>query len=150
MATQPTYVARKGYDAEFADLDVDGDLTVTGTITGDVTGDVTGNVIGGVQSAVETKANDGAIAIEPKTVFLTKGSAAAITLAVPSSGLNGTILTVIAGSAQAHVITQGTVGFNAKGSSGTITFTAAIGNAVQLIAYEGNWYTVSSRNVTVA
>lgn len=90
------------------------------------------------------------------TYLLTKGSAAAITLPLPIAGdprfggQDGTRLTFIAGSAQAHVVTQATDGFNAKGSSGTATFTAAIGNAFTVEAYNGHWYTVSLLNVTIA
>lgn len=94
---------------------------------------------------------DGAITIANSTVYLTKGSAAAITIAAPTAGTHdGLEIWVIAGSAQAHVITCSTVGFNAKGSSGTVTYTAAIGNAVVLKAYNGNWYTPVKTGVTVA
>ena len=52
-------------------------------------------------------------------------------------------------SAFAHVITSGTVGFNAKGSSGTATFGAARGNGVSLIARNGNWYVLAGANTGV-
>lgn len=94
---------------------------------------------------------DGAITIAQDMVVLSKGSAAAITIAAPTAGVHDFMeITVVTLTAQAHVITQGTVGFNAKGSSGTVTFTAAIGNSVTLRAYNGNWYTVVKNGVTVA
>ena len=91
---------------------------------------------------------DGAITINSGVVILSKGSAAAITIAVPDQ--DGQTITVITSTAQAHVITQGTVGFNAKGSSGTCTFTAAIGNAVTLVSSGGQWYTAVKTGVTPA
>lgn len=102
--------------------------------------------------AVQAITGDGAITIANyATVFLSKGSAAAITLAAPTAGTHDRFeITIIAASAQAHVVTCSTVGFNAKGSSGTLTFTAAIGNSVVLVAYNGNWYTKAVRNVTAA
>lgn len=75
---------------------------------------------------------DGAITIRDGLVILSKDSAAAITLAAPSVLEDGKQLTIITSTAFAHVITGSVVGFNAKGSSGTITYTAAIGNSVTL------------------
>jgi len=102
--------------------------------------------------AVQAITGDGAITIANYgLVFLSKGSAAAITLAAPTAGTHDRFeITIVAASAQAHVVTCSTVGFNAKGSSGTLTFTAAIGNSVVLVAYNGNWYTKAVRNVTAA
>jgi hypothetical protein len=102
----------------------------------------------GVKQAIT---GDGAITIQHATVYLSKGSAAAITLAAPTSGTHdGFRITVIASSAQAHVITSGVDGFNAKGSSGTATFGGAIGDSVTFEADTGHWYTVATRNVTIA
>lgn len=148
---QQTDNAKKGQDADFAAVTATSvTAPITGNITGNVTGDVTGNVTGGTVGAQQVITGDGAITVQTGQVILTKGSAAAITIAAPTVAQDKTEITVIAGSAQAHVITQGTVGFNAKGSSGTVTFTAAIGNAVTLRAYNGNWYTANKNGVTVA
>jgi hypothetical protein len=102
----------------------------------------------GVKQAIT---GDGAITIQHATVYLSKAGAAAITLAAPTSGTHdGFRITVIASSAQAHVITSGVDGFNAKGSSGTATFGGAIGDSVTFEADTGHWYTVATRNVTIA
>jgi hypothetical protein len=93
---------------------------------------------------------DGAITIAHGTVVLTKATAAAITIDVPPVAMNGAQLVIISTTAVAHVITQGAVGFNAKGSSGTATFTTAIGNGAVLVAYNGNWYVPAKTNVTLA
>jgi len=97
---------------------------------------------------IQAITGDGAITLESGVVYLSKASAGAITIALPDH--DGQTITVITTTAQAHVITQATDGFNAKGSSGTVTFTAAIGNACQLKAYNGHWWVPVKTGVTVA
>jgi hypothetical protein len=105
---------------------------------------------GGV-GAIQAITGDGAITIQTGRVYLSKAGAGAITIAAPTATTHDYIeITVITLTAQAHVITSGVEGFNDKGSSGTVTFTAAIGNSVTLVAYQGNWYTVVKNGVTVA
>lgn len=97
---------------------------------------------------------DGAVTIPTGPIgrsVITKGSALAGTLAAPTSGTDDfKILEIVSTTAAAHVITCASVGFNAKGSSGTATYTAAIGNALRLMAYAGNWYSEDKINVTLA
>ena len=105
-------------------------------------------------------AADGAVDITfpnyKSTWLVTKGSAAAITLAAPttggqnSGGHDGLVLSVISTTAFAHVITSAVRGFNGKGSSGTATFAAAKGSAVVLEAYNGDWWVRSVSGVTIA
>jgi co-chaperonin GroES (HSP10) len=111
-----------------------------------------GAIQAGQQDDVVAITGDGAITIAPSSIFLSKGSAAAITIAAPTATTHdGIIIRIVAISAQAHVVTCATVGFNAKGSSGTLTFGGAIGDSVVIEAYQGNWYTVGApRNVTAA
>lgn len=106
----------------------------------------------GIAGVIQSITGDGAITIASGArVLLSKGSAAAITIAAPTATTHdGFTITVIATSAQAHVITSATDGFNAKGSSGTLTFGGAIGDSVTLMAHNGHWYTVSLINVTPA
>jgi hypothetical protein len=92
--------------------------------------------------------DDGAITLESGQVVITKAGVGAITMAVPDH--DGQRIVVFTATAYAHVITQATVGFNAKGSSGTATFGAAAGNAVELRSYGGNWYAVNVTGVTIA
>lgn len=131
-------------------------LKVTGTAT------FTGNIVatGGSLTAVQpqvTISGDGAITIASSSVFLTKGSAAAITLAAPTSGApgtgqDGTRITVIAGSSFAHVITA--TSLVEDGATGvphtTITFAAFKGASVTLEAQTGLWYVVANNHVTVS
>lgn len=133
--------------------DVTGNITgnVTGNITGNVTGNVTGTLIGGQQDTVAVITGDGAITIAPSTVALTKGSAAAITLAAPTATTHdGYLIRVYSETAFQHVITSGVDGFNAKGSSGTITLGGAAGDAATLVARNGHWWVIGAVNAVVA
>lgn len=102
--------------------------------------------------AIQRITGDGAITIAARgKVLLSKGSAAAITIAAPTAVTHdGWVINVIATSAQAHVITCATDGFNAKGSSGTLTFGGAKGDSVTLVADTGHWYATGRVNVTPA
>lgn len=108
---------------------------------------------------VVSNAASGAIAIPSKTgaEWLTtyNAGAGAYTLAAPTAGAagvgqDGQTLKLSSLSAQAHVITGSVDGFNAKGASGTLTFGGAIGDSCELLAYNGHWYVISSKNVTAA
>lgn len=120
-----------------------GTLTLNGTATG-------ATIIpkGRVTPEVTTISGDGAITIQSGTVFLTKGSAAAITLAAPSSN-DGVRICIIGASDFAHVVTftgttllDGTTGANLKS-----TLTAFAGSGLVVIAKGTNWY-VESNNLT--
>lgn len=136
-------------DTRLTSLVVDNNVTVGGVLTAD---SFDGLLIkdGGI-GAIQSITGDGAITIQTGRVVLSKGSAAAITIASPTPTTHDYItITVIAISAQEHVITCATDGFNGKGSSGTVTFGGAIGDSVTLMAYQGNWYVVGSVNATIA
>jgi hypothetical protein len=91
---------------------------------------------------------DGAITIKSGLVLLSKASAAAITIAPPDQ--DGQVIMITTKTAQAHVLTAATGGFNNKGSSGTITWTAAKGNSVMLVSQSADWYVFAINGVTVA
>lgn len=106
-------------------------------------------------------AADGAIDISLKnfsdTILITKGTAAAITLAAPTAGVpakgghDGLRMTIYSTTAAAHTVTQTTPGFNNGSTASDVgTFGAAIGNWIQVEAYNGIWYVVGSLNVTLA
>jgi hypothetical protein len=91
------------------------------------------------------------------TYILTKGSAAAITLGAPTAGKpkagghDGLVLHFIAGSAQAHVVTNASPGFNGAGAGkDTATFGGALGDSFVVEAYNGAWYILSSVNITLS
>ncbi len=103
-------------------------------------------------AGVEVASADGAIASKSGVVVVTKGTAAALTLAAPSAGADdGKRLVIVSTTAAAHTVTQTTPGFNnGSTASDVATFGAAIGNCFEIVAYNGIWYVVSLRNVTLA
>lgn len=110
------------------------------------------NNISAINNPITLAAANGAIAVAPGTVVITKGSIAAMTLAAPVATQNGLILRVTSASAFAHTITatglidNGVTG----GSKTTATFAAFAGATIELMAYEGKWHVISLNAVTVA
>jgi hypothetical protein len=94
---------------------------------------------------------DGAIAITNHVAYITKaGSAAAMTVAAPGAGA-GARITIVTGSAFAHVVTftGATLNNGLTTPKTTVTFTAVIGSAITVIATTaGLWVLESSSNVT--
>lgn len=96
----------------------------------------------------------GAVAIPIKNgiVVLAGATPTTATLALPVAGRqsaggdDGRRLTIIAGTAQAHTVTTPAAGINA--ASTTLTFQAAIGNAQELVAFNGTWMGINSTNDT--
>lgn len=93
----------------------------------------------------------GAVTIESHVALITKADgAAALTLAVPSTAENGTVITFIAGTAQAHTVTATTVGFNLTNAGGDVgTFGGAVGDGFSVIAAGGEWYVMPGTNLNV-
>jgi len=100
---------------------------------------------------VQVASADGAITIKEGVVIITKGSAAALTLAAPTAGDDdGKELTIRSTTAFAHTVTiaNGLAGAGASADVGT--FGAAASNGVDLYAYHGAWYARYNLNVTFA
>ena len=94
---------------------------------------------------------DGAITIAHGVVFITKTSAAAITLDTPPTSMDGAELEIVSTTAFAHTVTQSSPGFNNAGASGDVaTWTAAAGNALKLRARSGIWYATNLQGVAIA
>lgn len=148
-------VVLQGATAGHAKLDVSGsnvvDVSAAATaLTGTLSVSGITTATGGSNVPVATIAGDGAITILPGgKVRLSKGSAAAITIAAPTNTTHdGYQMTVFSSTAFAHVITCSTDGFNAKGSSGILTFGGAIGDSAVITAMGGHWYVTGKVNVT--
>ncbi len=126
-------------------LQVTGTLKVDGAIQGVVDASVDG-----IKLPLQVIPGDGAITVKSGVVILTKASAAAITLAAPTAVTDdGKVLYIIAGTAQAHVVTV----TGAAGGSGQDvgTFGGAINDSTVLIARNALWYVCGApRNVTWA
>ncbi len=92
--------------------------------------------------AYQVVAADGAITIAHGTVYITKGSAAALTIANPPLSMDGAVLNIVSTTPHAHTVTY-TAGFNNGGTSSDVaTFGTARGNGFTITAYQGVWYTV--------
>lgn len=88
---------------------------------------------------VEVESADGAIGIKNGTAIITKSTAAALTLALPTAGADdGLVLRILSTTAAAHTITTPASGLN--GASHIATFAGNIGSSVELVAYNGSWY----------
>lgn len=125
----------------------------TGAVTGNVTGNVTGDLTGAVRGVVEAAAASAAIAIDKsKTIYITKAGVAALTLVDPTATTHdGIRLTFMSASANAHTLDNSAgSGFNGGGAGADVgTFGAAVGNMIEVEAYQGVWYVLNNVNVTL-
>lgn len=106
----------------------------------------------GAKQPSTAKLTDGAIAVFSGTMAITKGSAlGSSTLATPTATTHdGYRARFISTTAFAHVISVASGKVNG-GANTTITFGGAIGDAIELEAYQGVWYTAGApRNVTIS
>jgi len=83
-------------------------------------------------------AANGAIAIANGVHAITKGSAAAMTLAPPAAADEGTRITITARTAFAHTVTI-TEGLGGKGGSFDLMTFAAVGDSITLLADNLHW-----------
>jgi hypothetical protein len=113
------------------------DVSSTQTLTGKT-----------VTPVLTTITGDGAVTIASGTVLLTKGSAAAITVAAPGTAGIGARITIVSGSNFAHVVTftGGTLGDGTTGLNTTVTMTAFIGSSITVIANTATQWVVESQN----
>lgn len=104
---------------------------------------------------VGTLSGDGAITISVsnKAYFITKGTAAAITIVDPTATTHdGVTLHFVSTTAAAHTLSNaaGSGFFSSGGSSKDVgTFGGAIGDRISIIAYQAKWYILDSLNVTL-
>ena len=95
---------------------------------------------------------NGAITVpSANTTFdITKAGVAAMTIVNPTATTHdGLQLTFMAITANAHTLTN-TTGFGAGGAGSDVaTFGGAVGDNIVIEAYQGIWYVVSTRNVTL-
>lgn len=100
----------------------------------------------------EVASADGAIGIKSGVVAITKGSAAALTLAAPTAGADdGMILHIRSTTAYAHTITNTSPGFNNLSTSGDVaTLGGAVGDGLSVYAYNGIWWVLQNVNATLA
>jgi hypothetical protein len=98
-----------------------------------------------------THSVNGAITQKEGIIFVTKAGVDAMTLAAPTAGTDdGKRLRIVSATAQAHTVTQTTPGFNnGSTASDVATFGGAIGDNMEIAAYNGVWHVLNLRNVTL-
>jgi hypothetical protein len=116
-----------------------------------------GNIDSSIDLAfgVETDSASGAIAIKEGFIFITDASAAAMTLALPTAGLpsaggdDGRSLTIKNTTTGAHTVTTPSNGIN--GNKHVATFGGAVTDSLELVSYNGTWWTVgTSSGITLS
>jgi len=111
---------------------------------------ITGGTASSKSSVTEYSAS-GALTISHGCHVVTKTSAAAMTLAAPTTAQNGTIVTVMSSTAYAHTITcPSAIIVNGTSAYTVGTCAAVIGCTIRLIAYGGKWYQSGISGVTLS
>jgi len=127
-------------------------LSGTGTIGAGCTitsPTITGPTITGQNQPVTTISGDGAVTLSSGVVLLTKGSAAAITVAAPGAAGIGTQITITTGSDFAHVVTftGGTLWDGTAGANTTWTAAAVQGSSITFVGTTATKWNVVSFNL---
>jgi hypothetical protein len=138
-------VAASDYGAIAADsLSIADDMTLGGNVT--IDGSLTS-----LGAPITTITTTGEITPTVEGVYLiaSGGAAATVTLNAPASGYDGMRLTFVSLEATAHKVVADTVGFNAgDAANDTCTWSAAIGNSLEAMLYDGEWYVLNETNCT--
>jgi len=168
LLTDQLYVGPGGAVVS-GDMDISGDVAIAGSITADdflaiaadslsIADDMTlgGNAtIGGhltslgapmtVITATKT------ITPTAEAVYLIASGGAAATVTVdPAQLANGARVTFVSLEATAHKVVAPTIGFNKADAAGdTCTWSTAIGNSLEVVFYEGEWYVLNQTNCTM-
>jgi hypothetical protein len=126
------------------------DQTITGGFKVINTGGFQGPLAGDVQESVPAaKTVSAAISEKQGVIRLGSAGALAMTIADPTTGTDdGKRLTIVASTAQAHVITV--TGGLAGGTNNTLTLGGAIGDMAELEAIAGKWFLRPSINATAS
>jgi hypothetical protein len=109
---------------------------------------------GAIQVPVQVLAADGAIAMVSGSVLITKGTAAAITLAAPltgsfsAGGEDGCILRITDTTGAAHTVTTPANKINLN--KHIATFGATVNNTLVLVASAGIWYVDTLGGTTIS
>ena len=103
----------------------------------------------GVSGAITGPSGAGTVPVTNTLIYITKATAAAMTLAAPAADQTN-VLTIITTTAAAHTITY-TAGFYGNTTSSDVATAAATANSVLVLkARDGTWSIQSNTNFTVA
>ncbi len=122
-----------------------GSVTNGGTFSG-VTFAGTSTFTGNTVDQIQVVSANGAITIKSGTAWITKGTAATVTLAAPTATTDdGCRLMIVSTTAAAHTVANASPGFNnGGGASDVATFGATIANGFEVEAYQGAWYVLNT------
>lgn len=144
------YGAASGKVSSVANPNVIGVAMEAATADGDVIEVMSLNQA--IETPVIAYSANGALAVSQHTATLTKAGVAAMTLAAPTVAQEGTLITVVSQTANAHTITatglidDGVTG----GSKTTATFAAFAGASIVLMASNLKWAVISKNTVTIS
>ena len=103
---------------------------------------VTPTMVDNLTPTGQVLAANGATNIVNGNIAITKGSAAAITLAAPTATTDDyKIITIVDTTGYLHTVTTPANKINSDSS--VITFSGVVGDLVRLMAYQGIWYEIS-------
>lgn len=106
---------------------------------------------GDIQHQGQVGLVSGAITIKSGIMPITKVGVAAMTLASPIATTDDyKRLLIVAATAAAHTVTQTAPGFNNAGVAADVATFAAVGDSMEVMAYQGVWYVVSLRGVLLS
>jgi plastocyanin len=162
LLTDQLYVGPGGAVVS-GDMDISGDVAIAGSISADdflaIAADslsiADDAAIGGhltslgapmtVITATKT------ITPTAEAVYLIASGGAAATVTVdPAQLANGARVTFVSLEATAHKVVAPTIGFNKADAAGdTCTWSTAIGNSLEVVFYEGEWYVLNQTNCTM-
>lgn len=101
------------------------------------------------KQTVQALTNNGEITNKNGVVTLNKGSAIAATIAQPTATTDDyKRLKIISLTAQAHTVTIAATGWGGNTALTIATFSGAIGDCLDLMAYGGVWYVTNVHQVT--
>lgn len=89
----------------------------------------------------------GAITNQTGMVFLNT-TTLAMTLSDPTASQNGMVMTIMAGVGLAHTVTYSSHFSGATTTATIATFAAGVGNGFSVVAIDGKWWIIWSRNIT--
>jgi len=103
------------------------------------------------KSAVQALTGDGEITQKNGVATLNKGAAIAATIVQPTATTDDfKRLKIISLTAQAHTVTIPATGWGGNVALTVATCSGAIGDCIDLIAYQGIWYVTNVHQVTFA
>jgi hypothetical protein len=136
--------------SNFTELDIEGhDGSAAGLYIGGTLVTATAAELNRMDYETQALTNNGNITIKNGVCTLNKGSAIAADLAQPTATTDDfKRLKIIALTAQTHTITVPATGWGGNTAATVATCSGAIGDCIDLIAYQGLWYVTSVHQVT--